>query len=186
MTQPGTTQRMTRIDSIDMPIDVALDYPYDTLDEVIQTGDQQLLLIVQCAEAVTFYTEELHAPTELTQFLTDVECAQVAAFIDSLGPNPERATWWFEPRHGFVTRGFRDADSGWNAELTREALRAAAQRASDAGVSENVTDCIVILQTFVAYLDKLHGSSGFQEVLTPDERTQVGQFVTELVTKSPE
>jgi hypothetical protein len=181
MTQPETTQRRTKIDSIDMDLRVALDYPYDNLDEAIETDDERVVAIVQCAEAVAFYTEELHAPSRFREFLTDEECAQVAAFIGSLGPNAERVGQWFEPRHGYITRGWRKAEVGWNSELAREALRMADELAVDGSLSENISDCVEILRAFLAYLDKLHGVHGFQEILTPDERALVGRFATDLL-----
>ncbi|GAA0948601.1 hypothetical protein GCM10009554_46380 [Kribbella koreensis] len=181
MTHPNTTERQTRIDSIDMDLVVALDYPHDTLDEAIETGDDQLVAVVQCTEAVVFYAEELHLPHRLQQFLSPAESGQVAAYIESLGPNPARAEQWMEPRYGYVTRGERRADAGWNADLARAALQTADERAAEGGLSENVTDCIEILRAFLGYLDRLHAPAGFTEVLTPSERTKVGAFLTDIL-----
>ncbi|WP_433020025.1 hypothetical protein [Kribbella sp. CA-294648] len=181
MTQPNTTDRQTRIDSIGMDLVVALDYPHDTLDEAIETGDDQLVAIVQCTEAVVFYTEELHAPSRLQQFLSPAESGQVAAYIASLGENPARSEQWMEPRHGYITRGGRKAAAGWNAEQARAALQAADERAAESGLSENITDCFEILRVFLGYLDLLHAPTGFTEVLTPAERTEVAAFVTDML-----
>jgi hypothetical protein len=59
------------------------------LDAVKDTQDRQIVTIVQCADALAHYVEELHAPHRLDQFLTDAERAEVAQFIDTLAPNPE-------------------------------------------------------------------------------------------------
>ncbi|MEN3268987.1 MAG: hypothetical protein V7646_5881 [Pseudonocardia sp.] len=47
-------------------------------------------------------------------------------------------------------------------------------------------DCLIIVQQLMAYLDSFHGSAGFREVLTPTERRQVGQLVSDLLDRQTE
>jgi hypothetical protein len=46
-------------------------------------------------------------------------------------------------------------------------------------------ETFALLRVLVDYLDKLHGSSGFREVLTPDERRDVRTFVSRLPSNPP-
>jgi hypothetical protein len=129
--------------------------------------------------------EELHAPHLLDQFLTDAERAEVAQFIDSLGPNPERENEFFERRSSLPSR-VRNPDAGWDAETARAAVEEAAKRQNDPDLPDFVRDCLIILQHLMAYLDSFHGSAGFREVLTPTERRQVGKLVSDLLDRQTE
>jgi hypothetical protein len=91
-------------------------------------------------------------PHRLDQFLTDAERAEVAQFIDSLGPNPERENEFYERRSSLPSR-VRNPDAGWDAETARAAVEEAAKRLNDPDLPAFVRDCLIILQHLLAYLD---------------------------------
>jgi hypothetical protein len=68
------------------------------LDAVKDTQDRQIVTIVQCAEALAHYVEELHARTAWTSSSRMPSVPKVAQFIDSLGPSPERENEFYERR----------------------------------------------------------------------------------------
>ena len=160
-------------------------FPSSVLEAVEGTQDRQLVAIVQCTEAVAHYIEERYAPHRLDQFLTEAERAEVAKFIDSLGSNPARENEFYERRSSLPSR-IRNPNAGWNVETARVALEEATKLQNDTNLPDFVRDCLVILQHLIAYLDSLHGSAGFREVLTPAERQQVGQVISQLLDRQPD
>lgn len=185
MTQHSTARRDRIVPGLALDIDDVIDTPSmirNLADEVL---DDQLVAIIQCTQAFAYYVEELHAPHELDQFLTASECVEVARFIDALGDNPEREREFFEA--GFMLVEFRGRNpyNGWTVEHVREAVGQAAKRVAETGHPGFVRESLVLLQTLVRYVDAFHGSSGFQQVLTPDERRRVGEYVTQLLVQPP-
>ena len=46
-------------------------------------------------------------------------------------------------------------------------------------------ECLALLAALVDYLDTFHGTGGFQQVLTPDERERVGQEISRILSHPP-
>jgi hypothetical protein len=180
MTQPTPPERERQVPGLELDIDEVIDTPARVATAAEATLDDQLVAILQCTEALAVYVEELHAPHGFDQFLTPAECAQVARFIDNLGDNPARGEEFFEARTGLALRQ-RRPETGWNAQTAHEAARQASRRSADADLPAYAQECIALLQGLVTYLDAFHGSGGFREVLTPDERRQVGTLVSRLL-----
>jgi hypothetical protein len=94
--------------------------------------------------------------------------------------------WPAPERRSSLSSRVRNPDAGWDAETARAAVEEAAKRLNDPDLPAFVRDCLIILQHLMAYLDSLHGSAGFREALTPTERRQVGQLVSDLLDRKTE
>lgn len=125
-------------------------------------------MTIQCTAALVHYAEQLHEPPRLDQFLTDGECREVAAYIDSLGPTPERANEFFTRRSALGDLQ-RNPSTGWNADDVREAHQAAKQHPAGNDLPDYAQQTSVVLRILVDYL-KSSRLVRLWEVLTPDAR----------------
>jgi hypothetical protein len=105
----------------------------------------------------------------------------VARFIDDFGDNPARKGEIFEIRSGLP----RNPVAGWNVETVREAVKRASIRAREPGMPDFAYECFALLAALIDYLDSFHGTGGFQQVLTPDERERVGKEISRILSHSP-
>ena len=181
MTQPASVERQRTVPGLDLDIDDVIDTPAQVAAVAEAASDNEMVAIIHCTEALAAYVADLHEPHGFDQFLTPAECAEVAQFIAGLGENLARADEFFEPRTGLELRQ-RHAAAGWNATTAREACVRGTERQTQGGLPDYALECIALLQALATYLDDLHGAEGFQEVLTPQERSKVGKLISQILT----
>jgi hypothetical protein len=75
------------VPGLDRDIDDVIDTPAQIASVAEGTLDGQLVAIIQCAEELAAYVEELHAPHGFDQLLAADGFAEVAQCIDGLGQN---------------------------------------------------------------------------------------------------
>lgn len=70
-------------------------------------------------------------------------------------------------------------------ETVREAVKRASIRAREPGMPDFAYECFALLAALIDYLDSFHGTGGFQQVLTPDERERVGKEISRILSHPP-
>ncbi|WP_328990381.1 hypothetical protein OG394_29445 [Kribbella sp. NBC_01245] len=181
MTQPASAERQRTVPGLNLDIDDVIDTPAQVAAIADAASDREMAAIIHCTEALAAYVAELHAPHGFDQFLTPAECAEVTQFIAGLGKNAARADEFFEPRTGLELRR-RNPAAGWNATTAREAGVRGTELQTHDGLPAYALECIALLQALIAYLDDFHGTDGFQEVLTPQERSKVGELISQILS----
>lgn len=68
-----------------------------------------------------------------------------------------------------------------NLQDTREANKLALRHQNDPQLPEYARESLLLLSALVDYLDDLHSSAGFHEILTPAERGHVAEIVSEIL-----
>ncbi|MEV4260557.1 hypothetical protein [Kribbella sp. NPDC049584] len=179
MTANVPAHRSRLIPGLDLELDDVIDAPATVRDIATDTLDPEVAVAIHCTEGLITYVEELHG-RRLDEFLSGDERARVAQFIDSLGNNPARADEYYVSS-SLLGYPRRDPGDGWNLEDTREANRLASRHQNDPTLPDYARESLLLLTALVDYLDALHGSTGFREILTPAERDRVAEIVSAIL-----
>lgn len=183
MTAIPPTDRSRLIPGLDLELDEVIDAPATVRAIAADTLDPEVAVAIHCTEGLITYVEELHG-RRLDEFLSTTERARVAQFIDSLGDNPARADEYYMSS-SLLGYPRRDPGDGWNFQDTQQANKLALKHRNDPALPDYARECLMLLNALVDYLDNLHSSSGFREILTPAERSHVSEIVGAMLDDTP-